>query len=99
MEIAIAERIKAARKLWDSLVTEMEYNGGIKKYVISSEDRTTAMNPAMTPPNQALPMTAPKKRNTNGYAMTCCNGKVHSSATTTKQSATAHGFRAYSNIP
>jgi hypothetical protein len=91
--------MKAARKLWNSFATVIEYSGGIKKYAIRREDWTTAMNPAMAPPNQALPMIAPKKRNTNGYAMTCCKGKVHSSATTTNESATAHGFRAYSNSP
>ena len=62
---------------------------------MSTDDIATARKPAMKPPNQALPMTAAKKRNTNGYAMTCCKGKVHNKATSTKQLAIAHGLIPY----
>src|SRR5579863_4676210 len=70
----------------------------MKKYVIRKEDRTTAIKPAMMPPNQALPIMAAKNRKTNGYAMTCCNGNVQSSATATKQTEIASGFMPFSNI-
>ena len=72
----------------------------MKKYVMSREERTTAMKPAMTPPNQALPMIALKKeKDKMGNVMTCCKGNVQSSATTTKQVAMAEGLRAYWNVP
>jgi len=58
----------------------------------------TATKPAIAPPNQALPMTAPKNRKTNGYAITCCSGKVHNNATITEQTAMEHGFTTYSNL-
>ena len=51
----------------------------------------TAINPATMPPNQALPMIAPKNRNTNGYAITCCSRNVHRSATRTNTTAIATG--------
>src|SRR5580704_14440665 len=93
--IAMAHRMNAVRKLCDPLATDMENSGGMKKKVTTSEERMTATKPATMPPNQALPMTAPKNRNTNGYAMTCWSGNVQSSATSTKQTAIAPGLTPY----
>jgi len=64
----------------------------MKKNAISADESTMAQAPAINPPNHALAITAPKNKKTKGKAMTCCNGKVHSSATRTKQIAMANGF-------
>jgi hypothetical protein len=93
--ITNAHETNAATKLRDSFAIDIEYSEGMKKNVTTRNDITVAIDPATSPPNQALPMIAPKKRNTKGYAITCCSGKVQRRATSTKMPAMTLGLRPY----